>query len=282
MKPEKANEPASSGWYVVLVATVALVPPTLLAAGWVVKSGTVEEPAPAPVAEVAVAPEPPPGPDPAVLLQASQDHMKVLEAELDAREAELAELKAQGEKAKKETRGRIARLEKQIASLKGEIGVADAERTDLRQRLGTALAERDAEVGAHAETQARVVAAEGANSENLWVAFTQQARMEMCQQVTRKGREACGEKLGTWFDETQHARFSACVSDSRTVPILWHKGNDEEEAPSNAAQVDVDVALFGQRRDWYVLYCDPNLPEAQMAAATAPPPVFVPNPWRSQ
>lgn len=281
MTPQDDMTPTPPRWRAIIVPAATLLPPALLLAALLFHE---EEEAVAPVAEEPVAaltlePAGPPAPDPVVVLQATQDRVKLLEAELDAKQAELDELVAKGEKSRKDGAAKVAKLEKQIAKLKGDVASATAERDDLHGRLGTALADLEHEVVEHDKARAKVAAAEGANTENLWTAFTQQARIEMCQQVTKNGREGCGEKLAAWFGEERRDRFSACVTDSRTVPMLWRKGPDDE-APSNAELVD--VSLFGHKKDWYVLYCDPTLPEAQLAAADLPPPVFVPSPWRTE
>lgn len=289
--PEDEYPPANTGSNrrAVALAAATLLPPALLV-GLLLALPESDPPdqepaqaaaaAPAAVADgEAVVPAAPAGPDPVAALQAAHDRVETLQAALEARDAELGALRAAGEKLTEEQKTRVATLQKQVTKLKASVAEAVAERTELRDRLATALADLERETGEHAKVREHAAALEGANTENLWVAFVQQAELEICQQFTKRGRAACKDRITSWFDDARHDRFASCVSDSRTVPVLW-RSDGVAEAPTNGERIM--EGGFGQRKDWYVLYCDPTLPEAQVASADLPPPVFVPTPWKSR
>jgi hypothetical protein len=224
-------------------------------------------------APVAAAEQAAPPVDPVAALLVSQDEVKSLQADLDARTAELAALRADPER--QADAMQVAALETAVTTLRTSLEQAQAQRDGMRHRLRTALAQLDEEVDAHAATRREVATLTSANTENLWVAFTERTKIDVCEQPGRRGRAACRSKLDGFFDETRHERFASCVTQDHAVPSLFHREHGED-LPSAAEPVGVGT-LF-DRDDWFVLFCDPTLPEAVVASADAPePPVFSPD-----
>ena len=211
--------------------------------------------------------------DPVLALAASQERVHDLEVEIDARKAELDLLRIDQDDEREVTRRRHTELETDMVRLKRSLAKAKGERDDLRGRLTTALAELDLEIEAHAGTRQKATVLAAANTENVWVAFTQRTKIDVCDQMTRKGREKCREKVDGWLDDARHDRFASCVDNHKTVPSVWTRERNAD-IPSNAEAVGIDTP--GARDDYYVLFCDPTLPEAQVAdAGLASPVVFV-------
>jgi hypothetical protein len=202
-------------------------------------------------------------PDPVATLQASEARVGELETELATKRAELEALQASADRSDT----RVAELEAQIKALDARVSSARSERDDLRERLRVALGVLTDQANQNAVAQRQVVALSKANTENLWAAFTAQAKAEVCDPMSRSAREKCELKVSTFFDAGQHDRFAACVRSNRTAPSLW-RADGTGDAPSTA------VPLTGISKDWYVLYCDPSLPEASVADNETPPPVI--------
>ncbi len=223
-----------------------------------------------PGAEAAARQGPTTASDPVLALHDAQDRVEALEVELAIRTEEVAVLEAQGEHA--ET-ARVAALTMEVAALKRSVDRARRDRESLRSTLHAALADLDRAVTGKAIAQRHVEAYSSANTENLWAAFTQRTKIDVCRQVTEGGRARCREKVDAWFDDDRHARFASCVDAGQSVPTLW-KRSGSHPLPSTADLVSVHD--FGQAHNWYVVFCDPSLPEAQVAGEDdePQPPVF--------
>lgn len=229
-----------------------------------------EAPLPAsPVAEASlseeIAEEPEPEPlSPAEQLREAQAEVESLQTELSARNAELAELTDQMERheandkeAAARARERQAAIQHQIDGLRAALQTARDERDALRTELSQALVELDRQVKRNDKLMTTAVAFKTANTENLWRAFTNNAKVRICDRGTWRRRQDCEADLDAWFDDEQHAAFTECVSTFQTVPMLWEA--DSEEVPAHASLIDARDRERGD--DWYVIYCDPTLPE---------------------
>lgn len=232
-----------------------------------------EAPLPSPpVADAALSEEIQPEPEPEIeppgpveQLREAQAQVESLQTELSARNAELAELtdqmerhRASDQEAAARARERQAAIQHQIEGLRAALETARAERDTLRTELREALAELDQQVKRNDRLMTTAVAFKTANTENLWRAFTNNAKVRICDRGTWRRRQACEEDLDAWFDEEQHAAFTECVSTFQAVPMLWEA--DTEVVPAHAALIDARDRERGD--DWYVIYCDPTLPES--------------------
>lgn len=216
------------------------------------------------VAEATDELEPPPELSPAEQLREAQHQVETLQTELTARNAELASLEEQLAKrdavdaaARDRARARQAAVEHEIESLKFELAEARTERDALRADLKEALAEVDRQVKQNDRLRTTAVAFKEASSENLWYAFTNNAKVRICDRGTYKRRQSCEEDLDTWFDDKQHAAFTSCVNTQQAVPMLWKA--EDDTIPAQAQRIDARDRERGD--DWFVIYCDPSLPE---------------------
>lgn len=205
---------------------------------------------------------------PSERLRDAQAQVESLQLELNARNAELASLKADVEKrdaadeaSRERARTRQAAIQKEITSLKEALAAAETERDQLRGELKTALAEIDRKVEENRKLRTAAVAYKSASTENLWAAFTNNAKVRICDRGTHRRRENCEEELDTFFNEEQHAAFTNCVNTYQAMPMLWEA--EDESPPTFAKKV---AARDRERKDeWYVVYCDPTLPENRVA-----------------
>lgn len=209
--------------------------------------------------------------DPVAALEAAQARVASLQGEIDARKAELDQLRDARDEDLVRSDTRRADLEREVARLRTRLGDAQAQRDDLSGRLRVALADLDREIGANVETRRQVVALEAANTDNLWVAFTQSVKIEVCGQITERLRERCRERVDGWFDEGRQDRFASCVTEHETIPSLWRR--EGGALPDYGEPLDLGP---GRRQGWYVQFCNPTLPEAVVAdAGAAGAPVFI-------
>jgi hypothetical protein len=169
---------------------------------------------------------------------------------------------------------RVAALESEVAAtLRGSLAEARTERDALRVQLKQTVGGTRREATARAGADANEAALTRANSENVWVAFTQAADVEVCDQWTQRGRAKCRAALDGWLGGGErHDRFTRCVAEDKSVPTLW-RADDHVALPPTAEAIDLGSRAHD---DWYVLFCDPTLPEVQLAEAPDPPRVFVP------
>lgn len=212
--------------------------------------------------------EPEPVLSPAEQLRAAQSQVDSLQTELDARDVELARLRGElaqrdagDAEARERYRLRMAALEHDMKGLREALARAQDERDTLRKDLKEALAEVDRQVAENTKLRKTATAFKEANTENLWYAFTNNAKVRICDRGTHNRRESCMSEVDAWFDEAQHATFTSCVNTAQTMPILWE--GDGQEVPPTAHRI---AARDRERKDdWYVVYCDPTLPEAVAA-----------------
>lgn len=205
-------------------------------------------------------------PTPAEQLREAQAKVENLETELTARDAELAAVKKQiadkeqqDEAARERARERQKAIQAEIATLKTALKTAEEERDGLKKELQVALAEIDRKTEENRKLRVAAVNFKHASNQNLWHAFTNNAKVRICDRGTHKRREACSEELDAWFTAEQHAAFETCVSTYQAMPMLW-LAEDGQPVPSYAKRI---VARDRERKDdWYVVYCDPTLPES--------------------
>ncbi|MEL6348151.1 MAG: hypothetical protein AAFV53_33895 [Myxococcota bacterium] len=242
--------------------------------GFTVGQQGAPEPAPAPVAveEADVAADAEAQEEQAATveaLQASQDKVVDLEQQLADRESELAEMKAQDEQDAARRAVAVQRwkeMEAEIARLQNELAKAESERDQLRvelkektEELNTALADLDKQIAETKRVRGRALAYKKANTTNLWFAFTNDAKVQICDKGSRSAHKRCHEAVDTFFSSRSRQRFDACVNTQQAMPVL-RKAKRGQDLPTNGVALPEDNRFT--KKGWYVLYCDPTLPEA--------------------
>jgi predicted nucleic acid-binding Zn-ribbon protein len=189
-----------------------------------------------------------------MLIQA-QERVEGLRGEIEEKQAEIAvlEKKAQENVALKKD---LEKRKQELAQLQSALVAAEQERTELVEKLQLAVEE---------VSVARAEARE-AKSETLvvkWDEFRANAMLQICERGSRGKIEKCRETVEAAFHYDRERRYRECVRQGNAVPQLRELGKDEKELPAYAEWVDAnDRATKG----WYILFCDPTLPEAGDAA----------------
>ena len=94
---------------------------------------------------------------------------------------------------------------------------------------------------------------------NLWSAFLANAKVKICNRGTKKRHEKCNEAVTEALANQMRARFTVCVDTYQSVPVLKQavKG---DAMPRYSAKLSENNKFT--KKGWYVLFCDPTLPEA--------------------
>ena len=187
--------------------------------------------------------------------EAAIERVNTLQDELASKEAELAKLK--GQKAKNsEAR---SRLSDEIAFLRVQLASAEEEREALRKELKQTIKELDFQVAQSKKFKRKAKRYKMESTTNLWSAFLANAKVKICNRGTKKRHEKCHAAVEEALANTMRARFTVCVDTYQSVPVL-KKSAKGEALPRYASKLSTDNRFT--KKGWYVLFCDPTLPEA--------------------
>ncbi|MFT4975819.1 MAG: hypothetical protein ACI8S6_001712 [Myxococcota bacterium] len=255
-----------------VIAAAALTSVAYLAGRESTPDIIVTPPEPLAQAEQA-APELTPEKEGLAALQAQQQEVEALQAQLEEREAELAALRAEDEHDAERAaaaRERWRSMEAEIAGLREQLAAVEAERDELRGELKSALAEIDTQIAENKRVRQRARAYKAANTDNLWSAFLSDAKVQICDKGTRRAHARCHEAVAAFFDASSQERFVGCVDTRSAMPVL-QQADRSAEVPTHSAMLPEDNRFT--RKGWYVLYCDPTLPETVAAGDIEADPV---------
>ena len=95
---------------------------------------------------------------------------------------------------------------------------------------------------------------------NLWSAFVANSKVKICNRGSKRRHEKCHAAVEEALANTMRARFTVCVDTYQSVPVL-KKAEKGEALPRYGAKLSEDNKFT--KKGWYVLFCDPTLPEAR-------------------
>jgi hypothetical protein len=186
----------------------------------------------------------------------AQARVQTLQEELLAKQAELASLK------KKKTVEGIAartRLNEELAFLRVQLAQAEEERNELRKQLKQTLRELDFQIVQTKKFKEKAKRYKMESTTNLWGAFIANAKTKICDKGTKKRHQKCYAAVEGAMSSQVRGRFTVCVDTYQSVPVLrQNKRNDAMPRYSQRLPEDNKFTKKG----WYVLFCDPTLPEA--------------------
>jgi uncharacterized membrane protein YgaE (UPF0421/DUF939 family) len=194
--------------------------------------------------------------------QEAQSKVSSLQSQIEAKEAELAKMKA--EKVSDDSRRAAAQqkwkaMEAEIADLRGRLQVAETERDQVRTELRQTLQELDRQVAETAKYKEKAIEYKEKSTTNLWSSFLNEAKVEICDRGTRNRHERCHEAVEGALTESIRNKFTHCVDSNQATPAL--RQLDRREALPQWAERLPDNNKF-TRNDWVIVFCDPTLPEA--------------------
>ena len=195
-------------------------------------------------------------------LTVAQERVSTLQDDVFAQERQVADLEA--EMARRSERGRT--LVAEVAELRSQLDEARTQLTTLKGELAEAVEEKEelfvqlryTEVQLADQRIETYVAREDALSFK-WQTFLTAAQLEVCEKGGRRRMGRCREAVTTSL-AIARTEFEHCIRSGQAMPSL-------QEAPRNTETLPVFAQWIGQdsriTRDWYVLLCDPTLPEAE-------------------
>lgn len=196
------------------------------------------------------------------LIQAAQERVMSLRDELETREKELADLRAERARAKEagaEVAAKLRSMEAEISRLRAQLVEVTAERDGLMVELKQTVAKLDAQIRETEKYKAEAKKWKRKSTENAWRSFVAEAKVQICDKGTRKRHEVCHEAVDQALDAPVQDRFESCVDTWQAVPALVQAESKKAELPTFAyALSDKQFTSTG----WYIQFCDPTLPEA--------------------
>lgn len=194
--------------------------------------------------------------------QEAQSKVSTLQSQIEAKEAELAKMKA--EKVSDDSRRAAAQqkwkaMEAEIADLRQRLQVAETERDQVRTELRQTLQELDRQVAETVKYKEKAKEYKEKSTTNLWSSFVNEAKVEICDRGTRNRHERCHEAVEGALTQSIREKFTHCVDSNQATPAL--RQLDRREALPQWAERLPDNNKF-TRNDWVIVFCDPTLPEA--------------------
>lgn len=200
-------------------------------------------------------------------LDLARGRVSQLEAEAVATEARVAELETTlstrgqvglgGVAALTEARERLARLEDELALARGEVSMLQSALTQTVAQLERVERDLGAAQAALSEQMDQTRAAREEALVQRWNRFLGESQLSICERGNRKKLGACREDVTAALSVRDVKRgFVQCVRSGQATPSVneLEKG---AELPRHAYDLGPSKVLVG----WYVLLCDPTLPE---------------------
>jgi hypothetical protein len=184
----------------------------------------------------------------------AQARVQMLEGELATKESELAKLK--GNKAK--NAARRSQLKEELAFLRVQLASAEEERDTLRKELKQTIKELDFQVAQSKKFKRKAKRYKMESTSNLWSAFKASSKTKICNRGTRKRHDKCYAAVDESMSSQVRGRFTVCVDTYQSVPVLKYMEKGAA-MPRYSARLNEDSKFT---KKWYVLFCDPTLPEA--------------------
>lgn len=208
------------------------------------------------VAAEAVVFQPEPAPVAGSELLAAQQQVLSLEEELAAAEGQLAEVRRAAGLTEEQVDP--AELVAKVEHLRQNLDAARRVRDDLKGQLKEALAAVEVSDARADRAAAKATAWRTESVRSQWETFKARTKTELCDHGTRTAVDRCQASLDAYFTDARYSRFAACVEGGGAAPVLLSTPRGET-VPEVAEAIKTPA--IRQKKDWFVLYCDPNLPE---------------------
>jgi hypothetical protein len=209
-------------------------------------------------------------------LGTAQDKVTDLQSRLDARESELSTLQkeAQSKKASAgaawmEMKKKVEALEAEVATLETELQGALVERDDLLVELKQTVVALEQQIKATQKQKERGDKFKAESHQNLWTTFAAQANVNICDRGSRKRHDKCHDAVAEALNKSDvQNKFIECDDTNQATPVLVQAERNDRKTgnlPPYAKWLDDDSRFTN--KGWYVQFCDPSLPEADIGAA---------------
>ncbi|MFT6142934.1 MAG: uncharacterized membrane-anchored protein YhcB (DUF1043 family) [Myxococcota bacterium] len=194
-------------------------------------------------------------------LTVAQERVATLQDDVFGKERQVAEMEA--EMTRRAERGRS--LSAEVTELREELEAARTELTTLKAELAAAVEEKEELFVQLRYTEEQLaeqrvetsVAREDALSFK-WQTFVTASQLEVCEKGGRRRMGRCRETV-TESIASFRTEFEHCIRSGQEMPGLQEAERTTEVLPMFSKWIDQEERIT---RDWYVLLCDPTLPEA--------------------
>jgi len=180
----------------------------------------------------------------------AQERVENLRTEIDDKQSEIAALEV---KARQNVglRNELEQRKEELAQLETALNAAKQEREELVEKLELAVEEVSVARAEARQAQAETLVVK-------WDEFKANALLNICEKGTRSKMEKCRGVVEAALTYDRERRYRECVRQGAAVPQLMLIKKDEE-LPAFAEWVWTESRMT---KDWYILFCDPTLPEA--------------------
>jgi len=196
-------------------------------------------------------------------LEQAQEKVTKLSSDVVSKEAKVAELEAEMTKRSERGRAMVLELEKakkELEETKAALVIAEEEKAQLVEELTLTEAKLEE---TEEQLEEQIVKTDLAKEDaltNKWYRFINDAQLEICEKGNRKKLGKCREGVQDHLMiDTTRDKFAHCVRSGQATPTvrILEKG---ESMPQFASYIDESDKIT---KDWYILLCDPTLPEAE-------------------
>lgn len=187
-----------------------------------------------------------------------------LQGSIAKKEEEIKVLEAKAKKSanrsaalKKELEAKLAELE----TLKAELTVALEEKARLESEL----------VVSREETRVARAATDVARGETVdakWQGFQSDALVQICEKGSRNKLSRCKEEVLAALGSSRARQFKHCLASGQAQPRLarFDKKAEDLTLPRWGEWVSQESSFT--EGEWYIVFCDPTLPEATLSSDT--------------
>lgn len=192
-------------------------------------------------------------------LEKAQTKVQQLEGEVQDRQARVEELEARMKSGGGSLRRELEQAKADLAEAREQLEIAEAEKerlvvelTQTKQKLA------ETEVALEEQVEKTELAKEDALT-NKWYRFLNDAQLEICEKGNRKKLGRCRETVEeNLMAPERRDKFAHCVRSGQAVPSVHELDKKATTMPDFSEMINEEAK---QTKGWYVLFCDPTLPE---------------------
>ena len=194
-------------------------------------------------------------------LEEAQNKVVFLEKEVADRQARVTDLES--EMARRAERGKdlaneLAKVKRDLEEALAALDVARAEKERLVLELTQTKEELSETEQALATQKKHTARAQEDALVNKWYRFINDAQLEVCEKGNRKKLGNCRETVqATLMTNPRRDKFAHCVRSGQATPMVREMSKGES-LPDFSEMIDEEQK---PTKGWYVLFCDPTLPE---------------------
>jgi predicted nucleic acid-binding Zn-ribbon protein len=195
-------------------------------------------------------------------LNDAEEKVKSLSTKVTDKEALVlaleTEMKKRGDRGKKMYR-ELKAAKAELLTLREELAVAVEEKEQLVIELKETVEKLEETEETLQVTKGKLEVAKEDVLKNRWIGFVQDAMLQVCEKGNRKKMGKCRETITAALTPTMRDKFRHCVKAGQSIPTVLEAEKKQRNLPLYAEWLGEGNRVT---KGWYVLFCDPTLPEA--------------------